>query len=93
MQPYSNPTRRNKEYDLNIFENGRQPQFFLKKEDDLNFWESEDDLKNNASKIQLKVKIITFLKMEPHTFCKEKDNPLQKMQLKTVFKWLWHRSG
>jgi hypothetical protein len=26
MQPYSNPTRRNMEDDLNIFENGRQPQ-------------------------------------------------------------------
>ena len=26
MQPYSNPTRRNMEDDLNIFENGRRPQ-------------------------------------------------------------------
>ena len=27
MQPYFNPTRRNMEDDLNIFENGTQPQF------------------------------------------------------------------
>jgi ribosomal protein L13 len=27
MQPYSNPTRRNMENDLNIFENGGRPQF------------------------------------------------------------------
>jgi hypothetical protein len=46
MQPYSNPTRRNMEDDLNIFENGRRPLFFLK-EDDLNFFENEDDLKKN----------------------------------------------
>ena len=39
MQPYSNPTRRNMEDDLNIFENGRRPPF-LKKEDDLNFFEN-----------------------------------------------------
>jgi hypothetical protein len=37
MQPYSNLTRRNMEDDLNIFENGRRPQFFLK-EDDLKFF-------------------------------------------------------
>jgi hypothetical protein len=28
MQLYSNPTRRNKEDNLDIFENGRQPHFF-----------------------------------------------------------------
>ena len=28
MQPYSNPTRRNMGDNLNIFENGRRPQFF-----------------------------------------------------------------
>jgi hypothetical protein len=28
MQPYSNPTRRNMEDDLNDFENGRRPQCF-----------------------------------------------------------------
>jgi hypothetical protein len=39
MQPYSNPTGRNMEDDLNIFENGRRPQFFLK-EDDLIFFEN-----------------------------------------------------
>jgi hypothetical protein len=39
MQPYSNPTRRIMEDSLNIFENGRRPQFFLK-EDDLNFVEN-----------------------------------------------------
>ena len=31
MQPYSNPTRRNMEDDLNIFEIGRQPQFCFEK--------------------------------------------------------------
>ena len=31
----------------------------------------EDDLKNNATKIQLKVKKNIFLKMEPQTFYKE----------------------
>ena len=31
MQPYSNPTRRNMEDNLNIFENGRRPQFFWKR--------------------------------------------------------------
>ena len=36
MQPYYNQTRQNMEDDLNIFENGRQPKFYLKKEDDLN---------------------------------------------------------
>ena len=50
LQPYSNPTRRNVEDDLNIFENGRRPQF-LKKEDDQIFLKIEDDLKkNNATK-------------------------------------------
>ena len=33
------------EDDLNILENGRQPQFFLKMKDNLNFFEIEDDLK------------------------------------------------
>jgi hypothetical protein len=38
------------EDDLNIFENGRQPQFFLK-EDDLNFFENGRQPKqNNATK-------------------------------------------
>jgi hypothetical protein len=36
MQPYYNQTRQNMEDDLNIFENRRRPNFFLKKEDDLN---------------------------------------------------------
>jgi hypothetical protein len=36
LQPYSNSTRRNMEDDLNIFENGRQPQFL--KEDNLIFF-------------------------------------------------------
>ena len=31
----------------------------------------EDDLKNNATKIQLKVKKNNILKMEPQIFCKE----------------------
>jgi hypothetical protein len=35
MQSYSNPTRRYIEDDLNFFEKGRRPQFFLKMEDDL----------------------------------------------------------
>ena len=30
MQPYFNQTRRNKEDDLNIFENGRRHKFFKK---------------------------------------------------------------
>jgi hypothetical protein len=30
MQRYSNPTRRNKEDDITIFENGRRPPFFSK---------------------------------------------------------------
>ena len=37
MQPYSNPTRRNMEDDLNILENGRRPQFFYM-EYDLNIF-------------------------------------------------------
>ena len=50
MQPYSNPTRRNMEDDLNIFENGRRPPF-LKKEDDLNFFENgRRPKKNNVTK-------------------------------------------
>jgi hypothetical protein len=40
VQTYSNPTRQNMEDDLNILENGRRPQFFLKKEDNLNFFEN-----------------------------------------------------
>ena len=36
MQPYSNPTRRNMEDDLSIFEKGRRPQIF-QIEDALNF--------------------------------------------------------
>jgi hypothetical protein len=31
MQPYSNPTKRNMGDNLNIFENGRRPQFFEKR--------------------------------------------------------------
>jgi hypothetical protein len=52
MQPYSNPTRRNMDDDLNIFEHGRRPQnkimqpkaskgktiIFLELEDDLHFF-------------------------------------------------------
>jgi hypothetical protein len=50
MQSYSNPTRRNIEDNLNIFENGRQPKKNLK-EDDLHFLKMEDDPKqNNATK-------------------------------------------
>jgi hypothetical protein len=30
MQPYYNQTRQNMEDNLNIFENGRRPQFFFK---------------------------------------------------------------
>ena len=53
MQPYFNPTQRNMEDDLHLFENGRRPQYFLKMEDDLNlflngrqpqFFLIEDDL-------------------------------------------------
>jgi hypothetical protein len=41
MQSYSSPTRRNMEDDLNIFENGRQPQFYIFfQEDDLIFFEN-----------------------------------------------------
>jgi hypothetical protein len=29
MEPYFDPTSRNMEDDLNIFENGRRPQFFI----------------------------------------------------------------
>ena len=60
MQPYSNPTIRKMEEYLNIFENGRRPQFFWKNEDNLNFFEMETYLiflemednhkKNNATK-------------------------------------------
>ena len=32
------------EDDLNFFENGRRPQFFLKMEDDLKFLKMEDNL-------------------------------------------------
>ena len=54
MQTYSNPTRRNMEDDLDIFENGRQPQFFLK-EDDLNFFENGRlPQKHNATQNNLK---------------------------------------
>ena len=38
-QPYSNPTRWNMEDDLNIFENGRRPQFFWKMDFDIIFFE------------------------------------------------------
>jgi hypothetical protein len=56
MQPYSNPTGRNMEDNLNIFENGRRPQYLLK-EDNLNFLKMEDNLlKNDATKKQLKQK-------------------------------------
>jgi hypothetical protein len=41
MQPYSNPTKRNMEDDLNIFEYGRRPQFLMKKEDDLYYFKTE----------------------------------------------------
>ena len=44
MQPYSNTNRRNMEDDRNILENRRQP--FLKMEDDLNFFQVEDNLNN-----------------------------------------------
>ena len=50
MQPYSNPTRRNMEDDLNI----------LKMEDDLNLFENEDDIKKMMQPEQLKVKTIIF---------------------------------
>ena len=40
MQPKTIISKNN-----NIFENGRRPHFFWKKEDDLNFFNMEDDLK------------------------------------------------
>jgi hypothetical protein len=65
MQPYSNPTRRDMEDDLNIFENGRRPNNFLQRKMTSIFLKVEDNPKqNNATKIQLKVKPIIFLEME-----------------------------
>jgi hypothetical protein len=50
MQPYSNPTRRNMEDNLNIFENRRRPQFFFK-EGNLSFFENGGQpTKNNVTK-------------------------------------------
>jgi hypothetical protein len=47
MQPYSNPTRRYMEYDLNIVFNGRQPQIFQMTTTS-NF-SNEDDLKKDKA--------------------------------------------
>ena len=44
MQPYINPTRRNMEDDLNIFENGRRPQFFENGRRPQFFWKRKNDL-------------------------------------------------
>jgi hypothetical protein len=50
MQPYFNPTKRNMEDDLNIFENGRRPPIFVK-EDNLNFFfKGRRPEKNSATK-------------------------------------------
>jgi hypothetical protein len=66
MQPYSNPTRRNVEDNLNIFENGRRPQFFWKRKTTL--------FKKNKTTSFKKIepKAIIFLKMEDDPNCFEK---------------------
>ena len=50
MQTYSNTTRRTMEEELNIFENGRRPQFFLKEDDHNSFQNGRQPQKNNATK-------------------------------------------
>jgi hypothetical protein len=57
MQPYSNQNRRNMEDDLNIFENGRQPQvlFVLRKMTSI-YLKMEDELKKNNVKKPIKSK-------------------------------------
>jgi hypothetical protein len=55
MQPYFNPTRRNMEDVLNIFENGRQLTIFLKEDNLIFLLKMEDEPKqNNATKKQSK---------------------------------------
>ena len=49
MQSYSNQNRTHMEDDLNIFENGRQPQFFWKRKT-TSILKMKEDLKNNATK-------------------------------------------
>jgi hypothetical protein len=50
------------EVNLNIFENGRRPQFCLKKEDDLNIYlkMGYDLIKNNATKTIKSININIF---------------------------------
>jgi hypothetical protein len=62
MQPYSYPTGRNMEDDLNIFVNGRQPRYFKGRQP--HFLKMEDDQTKKCNQKQIKVKIIIFLKME-----------------------------
>jgi hypothetical protein len=86
MHPYSNPTRRNMEDDLTIFENGRRPQFFSK-EDDLIFLENvrlpQKKLWNHK---QLKVKINNILKMEDNLIFIKKEDDLNFFKTKDDLK-------
>jgi hypothetical protein len=64
MQPYSNPIRRNMEDDLNILK--MEDNLIFLKEDNLIFFKKMEDFlkQNSATQKHLKVKTITFLKME-----------------------------
>ena len=77
MQPYYNPTRRNTEDKLIIFENGRRPQYFwkwkttsifLKIEYDINIFQMKNDfiffqIDDNLNLIQMEYNLI-FSQME-----------------------------
>jgi transcriptional regulator len=52
------------EDNLNIFENGRQPQVFLKRQTTSIYLEVKDDLSKIIQPKTIKSKLIIFLKME-----------------------------
>ena len=70
MQRYSNPTRRNKEDDITIFENGRRPPFFSKGR------QSQFLFKWKMTSKIMQLKTMNFLGMEDNLiffFIKEDD--------------------
>ena len=84
MQRYSNPTRRNKEDDITIFENGRRPPFFSKGR------QSQFLFKWKMTSKIMQLKTMNLLGMEDHLiffFIKEDDLKTSKS---FISGWLSH---
>jgi hypothetical protein len=83
MQPYSNPTRRNVEDDLSIFENGRQHHFFSEGRLPHFFWKWKTTKKKIEPKKE-KYKQFKKIKWKTTSFFKIKTTSTKIMQPKAI---------